>query len=161
MLALCLSFSVVAESHSQSGEEAAIRALIDRYFAAYAKEDLDAIGQLWSDKSPDLAQTKARLKDLFSLNNQIETRNLSLGQFKVDGERASTRATVEVSGIDVKTSTPTTGLGKMIRVLSFVKGAGELEKYGATYRRRKNSPPEWSRLKVMTNAGHSYLKNLT
>jgi hypothetical protein len=49
---------------AQSSDEAAIQKLVESYFAAYAKEDLDAITQMWSEKSPDLAQTKARLKEL-------------------------------------------------------------------------------------------------
>ncbi|HEV8484042.1 MAG TPA: CHAT domain-containing protein [Blastocatellia bacterium] len=125
-LAVCLLLApTVAASKFQSGDEAAIRALVEHYFAAYAKEDLDAIVQLWSDKSPDLAQAKARLKEFFSLNQQIETRNLSFRQFKVEGDHANALATVDVSGIDIKTGKPSAGLGNMNRALSIVKEAGE------------------------------------
>ena len=61
MLLLC-----VVPHAAQSPYEAAIRALLDRYFAAHAKEDLQAATRIWSEKSPDLASTKTRLKELFS-----------------------------------------------------------------------------------------------
>ena len=122
---LCLSFSAVAKSHFQSADEPAIRVLVERYFAAYAKKDLEAIGRLWSDKSPDLPQTKARLKEFFSLNDKIETRNLSLRQFTVEGDRATALAMVEINAIDLKTGKPSIGPGKMNRALGFSKEGGE------------------------------------
>jgi CHAT domain-containing protein/Tfp pilus assembly protein PilF len=125
LLALCLWFGVVAESHSQSGEEAAIRALVERYFSAYAREDLEAIGRLWSDKSPDLAQTKATLKEFFSINHQIETKNYRFRKIKVEEDHATALVTLEITAVDPQTNKPQLGLGKRSQNISFVKEAGE------------------------------------
>jgi ketosteroid isomerase-like protein len=125
LLALCLSCSVVAESHFQTGEEAAIRALVERYFSAYAREDLEAIGRLWSDKSPDLAQTKATLKEFFSINHQIETKNYRFRKIKVEEDHATALVTMEVTAVDPQTNKPQVGLGKRSQNISFVKEAGE------------------------------------
>ena len=124
LFALCISFSAGAKTY-QSAEEAAIRALVERYFAFHQTEDLDGIGRLWSDKAPELAHAKARLKEFFALNNQIEIRNITFRHFTVDGERASLSATVDVSAIDAKTGKATTGPVKMNRVMSFVKEGAE------------------------------------
>jgi CHAT domain-containing protein/tetratricopeptide (TPR) repeat protein len=123
LLLLTLLFD--SQSLAQSSDEAAIRKLAQSYFAAYARKDLDTLTQMWSDKSPDLAQTKARLKEFFSLNNQIETRNLSLSRFNIEGDHASALAQVEVSAIDVKTGKPSAGSGKMNRAISFAREASQ------------------------------------
>ncbi|MEW6207713.1 MAG: CHAT domain-containing protein [Acidobacteriota bacterium] len=125
LLALGLSFSTFAESRFQSADEAAIRAAVERYFAAYAKEDLEAITAMWSEKSPDLAQAKARLKESFSLYNKIEATNLNIRRLAVEGDRATTLATVEIAAIDARMNIPSPGLGKMTQNLSFVREAGE------------------------------------
>jgi CHAT domain-containing protein len=125
LLALCLSFSALATSNLQAADEVAIRALIERYFAGYAKEDLEAITQMWSDKSPDLAEAKVRLKETFSLNDRIEVRNLQFRRLTIEGERASALAEVEVNAIDAKTGKPAAGPGKMNRAISFAKEGGE------------------------------------
>ncbi len=76
LLALCLFFSPTsAKGNVQAVDEAAIRALVDHYFSAYSREDLDAIAQLWSDKSPNLGAAKGRLKEFFSIRVQQERSN--------------------------------------------------------------------------------------
>jgi CHAT domain-containing protein len=126
LLALCLLFSAtVAESKFQSGDEPQIRALVERYFAAYAKKDLDAISQLWSDKSPDLGQTKTRLKEFYSIYNQIETQNWRFRQLKIQVDHATALVTLEVAAVEAKTNKPALGLGKRSQNISFVKEAGE------------------------------------
>ncbi len=125
LLALCLSFSAFGTSNLQGADEAAIRALIERYFAGYAKEDLEAITQMWSDKSPDLTQAKARLKEFFALYNKIETENLNIRRLAVEADRATAIATLEITAIDARTNVLSQGLGKMNQNMSFVREAGE------------------------------------
>jgi CHAT domain-containing protein/tetratricopeptide (TPR) repeat protein len=126
LLGLCLFFSsVLAESNVQATDELIIRTLVENYFAAYANEDLDAITRLWSDKSPTLGQTKGRLKEFFSLNDQIETKNLSIRQLLVEGDSATALAMVEVAATDARTKAPSQGLGKMNEKMSFRREAGE------------------------------------
>ena len=128
LLSICLSSFVFTQGNPLSpaqSDEAAVRALVERYFAAYAGEDLDAIGRLWSEKSPELAQAKARLKEFFSLNDRIETRNLNLRRLAVEADRATALATVEVAAIDARINTPSQGLGKMTQNMTFVREAGE------------------------------------
>jgi CHAT domain-containing protein/Tfp pilus assembly protein PilF len=124
LLALCFWCSAVAASHFQSADEAAIGALIERYFAAYATEDLDAITQMWSARSGDFAPLKSRLQNLFSLNDKIAVGNPQVRQLVVEGERASALVSIEMSAIDTKTGKPATGLGRQNRALSFAREAG-------------------------------------
>ena len=110
---------------AQSSDETSIRKLVESYFAAYAREDLEAITQMWSDKSPDLAQANARLKEFFSLNDQIETKNLTFRRLAVEGDHATALVTTEVAATDARLKTPSQGLGKMNQEMSFVREAGE------------------------------------
>lgn len=129
LLSLCLSPFVFAQGNplptAQSDEEAAVRALVERYFEAWQKEDLDAATGLWSQKSPDFAGGKSRLQSVFSANDQIEVKNLQLRRLAIEGERASALATVEVNAVDAKTGKPAAHLGKMNRALIFAKEAGQ------------------------------------
>lgn len=129
LLGFCLLSFALAQGGlralAQSDDEAAVRSLVERYFEAWRKEDLDAAAGLWSEKSPDLAAGKSRLQTLFSANDRIEVRNLQLRRLAVEGERASTLATFELNPIEVGTSKPAApGNGKTIRAMSFVKEAG-------------------------------------
>jgi CHAT domain-containing protein/predicted negative regulator of RcsB-dependent stress response len=120
-----LSFSAFSARSAQSGDEAVLRAMVERYLAAYAREDLDAIAALWSEKSPDLAQAKARLKEFFSLNDKIETKNLEIRRLVVEGERATALVTLEISTVDVRTNSRALASGRETQNLSFIREAGE------------------------------------
>ena len=57
MLLLCglpALTSAQAVAGSQSAEERELRALVQRFFAPYQKQDLQDSGLLWNDKSPSL-----------------------------------------------------------------------------------------------------------
>lgn len=118
---LALSFPASA----QSGDEASVRAVVERYFATYANEELEVIERMWSEKSPELPQSKARLKEFFSLYNKIEVKNLTIRRLSVEGARAKAIATVELAAIDASRNIPSPGLGKMTQTMSFVREAGE------------------------------------
>src|SRR5262249_46187985 len=129
--AMCLLFSAtVAAGVSQSGDEAAIRALVERYFAAYEKKDLEAMVELWSDKSPDLANAKVRAKETFRVNDQIEMKNLRFRQLKVEGDRATVLVTLDASAIDATTRRPRDGFGKQTQTIIFERAAGEWRIWG-------------------------------
>ena len=70
---------------AQSADEVAVRALVERYFATYPTENLEAVIALWGEKSPDLAAAKERLKSAFATSNQFEIRGLQLRRLAVEG----------------------------------------------------------------------------
>jgi hypothetical protein len=47
-------------------EGAALRVVVEKYFAAYGKKDLAGIVALWSEKSPNFAANKQVLQQLFT-----------------------------------------------------------------------------------------------
>lgn len=123
-LGFVLSFLVLnpatLEARVQAGEEPAVRSLIERYFTSFATKDLDTVTHLWSDKSPDLAQAKSRLKELFSQNNPIAVSGLRVSPLKIEAERATATVSLDISVVASGiTSTP--GSGKRTENLSLVK----------------------------------------
>jgi hypothetical protein len=114
-LSLALSLSLICPVFSQSQSssspssapltasrppaESDLRALVEKYFALYAGKDLEGLLGLWSEKSPDHASFKQILQGQ-SLQGQFAAENYSfslpaISRLKVEGERASLRATVD------------------------------------------------------------------
>jgi tetratricopeptide (TPR) repeat protein len=111
LLVLSWSFSTPAWGQSQSPssvpkphpsqEEAALRAVVERYFAAYGKKDLAGVLALWSEKSLELKAYKQ------SLQQQLANEYLSFGspmisRVKVESEKASLRVTIDLTSINLK-----------------------------------------------------------
>src|SRR5215813_2845586 len=96
------SSSAVPNS-SQPPAEPAVRAVVEKYFALYATKDLDGLMGLWSEKSPDQVSLKQNLQRQFA----TESYSLSLpsiSRVKVEGEKVSLRATVNLTVIDLKSN---------------------------------------------------------
>jgi CHAT domain-containing protein/Tfp pilus assembly protein PilF len=130
---LCLSaFAPVenkAEAFSifslQTADEIALRAVVEQFYAVYSKEDLPGFASLWSAKSPDLAARQQALEKLFADNDKIEVKSLSTRKAKVEGERASIRAEIELNAVEAKTGNPAKGFAKTHRNFTFVKEEGK------------------------------------
>jgi CHAT domain-containing protein len=118
-----LSFGISTQSiiYGQTTDEAKIGALVEKYFAAYQKKDLDSLTKMWSDKAADFTAYKETLQKTFAENSQIEIKNLVVRKIVIDGEKASIKSVVELSAIDVKTSKPASGFGKKNFTLRFLK----------------------------------------
>ncbi|PYT08793.1 MAG: hypothetical protein DMF60_03875, partial [Acidobacteria bacterium] len=130
-LVFCLYIPGSAQQQPQSAQslpsakpEAAIRALVDQFFAAYARKDIEAFIRLWSAKSPDFESKKKAAQVLFADNEKIEVRSSYVSKESVDGESASARVALEIAATDAKTHKPAVGFGKMNRALRFVKESG-------------------------------------
>jgi CHAT domain-containing protein/Tfp pilus assembly protein PilF len=109
----------------QASDEAALRGLIEEFYAAYAKEDIEGLARLWSPRSPDLAARRKALEKLFADHDNIEVKSLSTRRAKVTGEQASIRAELDTSAIDKKSGKPASGFAKTVRSFSFVKEEGK------------------------------------
>jgi CHAT domain-containing protein/tetratricopeptide (TPR) repeat protein len=111
LLALSLSFSQTALGQSQSPsslpdshpslEEAALRAVIDKYFSAFGKKDLAGIVALWNEKSPEFATYKQRLQQQFA-NEDLGFGSPVISRVKVEGEKASLRVTIALTSINLR-----------------------------------------------------------
>src|SRR5262245_44432156 len=98
-----VQFSSAVPDSSQSPAETAVSALVEKYFALYAAKDLEGLMGLWSEKSPDHASLKQNLRRQFA----TESYSLSLptiSRVKVEGEKVSLRATVNLTGIGLKSN---------------------------------------------------------
>src|SRR5712691_10597378 len=89
-----------APNASQASAESAMRAVVEKYFALYTGKDLEGLMSLWSEKSPDYASIKQNFQQQFT----TEDYHLSLptiSRVKVEGEKASLRATVNLTTIEL------------------------------------------------------------
>ena len=116
-----LAHQAGAQAHTDDAE---LRHLVDQYFAAYAKKDLEGWRRLWSAKSPELASRQKAVEQLFADHEKIAVRSLTVRQVSAEGEKADLRVAVEMSAIEAKTGQPAAGWGKMNRALHCVKEEG-------------------------------------
>jgi hypothetical protein len=82
-----------------TSEEAALRAVIESYFAACGKKDLAGVMALWSEKSPNLAPSRQSLEQQFT-SEDLSYGSLAVSRVKVENERASLRAMIALAAAD-------------------------------------------------------------
>ncbi len=124
-LAVCLTGLRPLPVLAQVDDAAAIHTLIERFFAAYQKEDLEGLMALWSEQSGDLAASRKSLQSTFDDNHSIEVKKLDIGKVATHTGTAKVQLVVEVSALNTKTGKPADGFGKMTRIMQVVQeGAG-------------------------------------
>jgi CHAT domain-containing protein/tetratricopeptide (TPR) repeat protein len=109
MSLICPVFSLAQSSSSaptniaRALAESDLPALVEKYFALYAGKDVDGLMSLWSQKSPDYASLKPNLQKEFA-SEDCSFSNPSISRIKVEGERASLRATINLTAINLKSN---------------------------------------------------------
>jgi CHAT domain-containing protein/Tfp pilus assembly protein PilF len=97
VIALCLLASLHPLHPSPSADDAvALKAVVDKFFDAFAKKDLDGFMSLWSQKSPDYASRKQGMQRFFAANDYTFA-ILAISRVQVEGDAASLRATLRVA----------------------------------------------------------------
>jgi len=94
------------DSHAQgtasaAPEDAALGAAVESYFAVCDRKDLAGAVALWSDRSPNLAAHKQSLQQLFA-SEELSDGHPAISRVKVEGEKASLRATIARTSINLK-----------------------------------------------------------
>src|SRR5262249_10911204 len=113
--------SALRAAEPAAADQAAVRQVIERFFAAYAKKDLDAFMALWSPTAPDLDKRRGFMKTIFAETGPITVKDLTVIRTTVDGATAQLRARVELAGNDAKTGKPYADFGKLDRALELAK----------------------------------------
>src|SRR5262245_46948525 len=101
-----LAFSQVQPSSavpnsSPHQAEPAVRAVVEKYFALYAAKDMDGLMNLWSRQAPDYTSFKQDLERQFKTGDDLFSVP-TISRFKVEGEKLSLRATVNLTATDLK-----------------------------------------------------------
>src|SRR5262249_26138061 len=92
---------VDSRAQESPSEEAALRAVVESYFAAYGKKDLAGVVALWSEKSPNLTAYRQSLQQQFT-NEDLSYGSPTVSRVKVENERASLRVTIALASINLK-----------------------------------------------------------
>src|SRR5262245_53432957 len=114
--------STPAAQHSS--DDAALRALAESFYGAWATKDLDSFLRLWSAQSPDLEARRKETQELFARSERIELRGLTIRAVKVEGGQARVRVEVGALVIEAGTGKEKAGYAKMSRTLHCVKETG-------------------------------------
>jgi CHAT domain-containing protein/Tfp pilus assembly protein PilF len=122
-LGLCLLVLLPAPTRAQEGgDEAQIRGLVERFFAAYQREELDALMSLWSEKSADAGAGRQSLQQTFSELRNIEVKKLEIGKVALEGDRGKIQLFIEVSAVNEKTG-KLADMGRVERTMRVVREA--------------------------------------
>lgn len=119
-LGVCVLLCAPLSARAQAGtDEAALRALLERFFAAYRAKDLDGLTALWSKEASDLEAGKEALRRDFEAHEKQGFNNLAVVGLKVEGEKAAARLAIEVGG-----AATANGPARLSRTAHFVKEGG-------------------------------------
>jgi CHAT domain-containing protein/Flp pilus assembly protein TadD len=126
---VCLALPSLAQDKPGSvsaaaaqAEEASLRAVVEKFFAAYGKKDLAGMMALWSEKSPDLAVYKKTVEQQFATDD-FSFSNPMVSRVKVEGDKASLRVTVDLTAINLQSKQ--SRQERMVRNFGFVKEGSE------------------------------------
>jgi CHAT domain-containing protein/tetratricopeptide (TPR) repeat protein len=124
-LIVCLMFSAMLPAVAQTAEDSTLRALVERFFAAYRQKDIQSLMMLWSREAPDLAANEQAMRRTFAENDRIQLESLTVLEMAADKDKALVRVLLNVSAVEAKTGRAAVGFGKMSRTLHLVKERGE------------------------------------
>ncbi|HEX7330147.1 MAG TPA: CHAT domain-containing protein [Pyrinomonadaceae bacterium] len=130
LVVLLSGFSVSAKTD----DTAAIRKVVEQFFAAYAKEDLDGLVSLWSQDSPELTATKEGFQKSFTDLKNIEIKNLDIRKVTIEADKATVRVQFDFSALNAETGKSADSVRKENRVFRLVnqQGAWKVSQYYPT-----------------------------
>lgn len=103
----------------RSDEEARLREIVDQYFAAFAREQIEEMMALWDSGSSFLAARRSEIEKAMANQDRIEIKSARASRIRIEGDRASLRACVETKAIEAKSGKAVAA--KIIRSLHLVK----------------------------------------
>jgi CHAT domain-containing protein len=108
LIPVCISFFEFVQIDSSAqiaastpSQEAALRAVVESYYAACGNKDLAGVLALWSEKSPNLAAYRQSLERQFA-SEDLSYGGLVVSRVKVENEKAKLRATIATTSINLK-----------------------------------------------------------
>jgi CHAT domain-containing protein/tetratricopeptide (TPR) repeat protein len=125
ILLCCLLLSIATFAQTSSEDLANFHRLIEQYFAAHEKRDLNALTGMWDATSPDFSSNKKSLEELFAAAQKIEIKILSIGKITLNAGKVRLPISVEINAINAKSGKPIEGLGKLNRTLHLTNVSGE------------------------------------
>src|ERR1041384_1080997 len=100
-----LTVATPIPTRAQNDEQAQIRQLVQQFFAAYTKEDIEGLMSLWSDKS-DLKASRETFLTTFQDLQDINLKSLDISKITIGPDEAKVLLKVELSAVDAKTGKP-------------------------------------------------------
>src|SRR5579872_2699662 len=93
---------VLSNVADEATSQADLHALIEQYYAAYSKKEIDALMALWSSQSPGLPARRDVVKKFFETNENIKVSNLEIRDVEFENNKARFRVTLEMSATDIQ-----------------------------------------------------------
>src|SRR5262245_12758655 len=130
-LCLCASAQQLAPGGGPSLDEVALRALVVKYYEAYAKKDVDAITALWGKDAPGIASRRDMLPRMFAIED-YKFSEPAISRIKIEGGNASARVFIERDAINIRVPSAPIRKSAVRSDLSFVRENGEWKLWNET-----------------------------
>ena len=121
LVCICNPFPGKTLSQAQTTAEEQIRGVLDTFFRALEKKDIDGLMALWSDKAQQAATGRQSFTETFGRVSGIELKRLAVKELEFDGDKVTARVVVEINATDTKTGKPAAGFGELNRTLRLAK----------------------------------------
>jgi CHAT domain-containing protein len=118
---VCFAAFRTLPAFAQENDAEAIRSLVEKFFAAYQKEDLEVLMSLWSTDAAGVGTIRQSFQQTFADNQSIEIKNLDVGKVTSEAGKLKVQITVEVNALSIRTGQPGIGSGKLCRTMQIVK----------------------------------------
>src|SRR5581483_9109396 len=100
---LMLALANLLPGQEPSPRERAVRKVIDQFFAAYGRKDLEAVLALWDKETPGLDQRKKALAEVFAATGPVTVNGLDFKRVRIRDDEARVDLFVILEGTDRKT----------------------------------------------------------
>src|SRR5262245_13745132 len=123
LLSLSVFLAIQPATAAQTDDEASLRALVDKFSAAYHNHDLDSLIALWSEKSPDRDPAKKKFEQEFAAA-RIDTKNFIVRRIGLERDKAFVRLVRDATGAEGTGEKSTNRSANVKRTLRCVREAG-------------------------------------
>jgi CHAT domain-containing protein/tetratricopeptide (TPR) repeat protein len=118
LLFLLICFPPPTES-AQAADEAAVRKLIERFFIAYQKRDVETLTSLWSRQIPAEESSQKGLQRVLADAEKLEIKSYRLRNLTVESDRAEAEIVAEAAalGAQPKPDAPPAEINRTLRLV--------------------------------------------
>lgn len=114
-----------------SPDETALRALVVRYFDAYAKKDQDALAALWSREAPGAANRRDLMRRMFAIED-YKFSEPATSRIRIEGVSASARVVIGREAVSANGSSVSIRKSTVRADFLFVRESGEWKFWSET-----------------------------
>ncbi len=99
-----IAVCILTSPHFSTADDAAeLKAVVEKFFAAFAKKDLDGLMSLWDAKVRASDARRKHYQQMLTYYDHVRVENMTFSHWKIEGSQASVRLTYEMVSVVANT----------------------------------------------------------